>query len=80
MPNGKTLAQTLYDRYFDAAERVDNWLTQWKRLCGAVDCVRFAHVLERLQRQRYHVRLWVRYMTSYFYSLNGIADERGRVY
>ncbi len=80
MPSGKTLVQTLYDRYFEAAELVDDWLAQWKRLSGTVDCVRFTHVLERLQRQRYHARLWARYMTSYFYSLNGIADEQGRVY
>ena len=78
--NGKTLMQAVYDSYHDNAAKIDAWISDWTALAGTVDPYRHAHVLERLQRQRYHARLWARYMTSYFLGLTGIPDDSGRSY
>lgn len=67
MPDGRKLWTAIRDSYHQSASRVDEWLVAWSQLADelAADPVRFAHVLERLLAQRYHARLWARYMTDY---------------
>jgi alpha-glucuronidase len=65
MPDGATLLQALLDRYAESAARVDEWIAQWAEVRQEVDPIRFAHVLERLLRQRLHARLWARYLSTF---------------
>lgn len=80
MAEGKTLIQAIYDRYHKSAERIDSWIEDWTALANHVDAHRHAHVLERLHRQRYHARLWARYVTSYLRKVSTIPDASGRSY
>lgn len=67
LADGRSLIQAIFDSYRDSAARVDDWLREWIALRDefSSDPIRFAHVLERLLQQRYHARLWARYMTDY---------------
>lgn len=65
MRDGRSLLENIRHRYQTCSSRVDQWIESWSKLFGKLDCLRFAHVLERLLRQRLHGRLWARYMITY---------------
>lgn len=74
-PDGRTLLQTLCDRYRGSAAQVDSWIASWAALHGQVDALRFGHVLERLLRQRLHARLWARYLITYLHQQAGVPES-----
>ena len=80
LQNGKSLIQHLYDSYHDNAAVIDSWIHVWLELADKIEAHRHAHVLERLHRQRYHARLWARYMTSYLLNISEVPDSSGRSY
>lgn len=79
LSNGKTLIQTLYDRYFDGVAKVRDFQRRWATLEGKIDDRRFAEVTQRLEQQLHHACHWRNTMTRFFFELSGVADEKKRV-
>jgi len=76
--SGKTVIQHVYDSHYEGAERVAEFVGEWKALKGKVDDERYNDVLERLEYQAGHAVVWRDAICSYFLRLSGIADAKGR--
>ena len=77
--SGKTVIQHIYDSHYEGAARAADFEAQWEGLRGRIDPLRFGQVLERLQYQAGHARLWRDAVCSWFLRMSGIADAKGRV-
>lgn len=79
LKNGKTLIQTIYDYQFKGVEKSKWLLNEWERIENKIDKQRFTEVKERLEQQLYYAKKWKNSLTSFFYTLSEIDDERGRI-
>ena len=77
--SGKTVIQHIYDAHYDGADKAEGYVDQWKSLEGRIDPERYAQVLERLEFQAGHARVWRDSICNYFHKKSGIPDEEGRV-
>ncbi|MBR4530152.1 MAG: alpha-glucuronidase, partial [Lachnospiraceae bacterium] len=78
LKSGKTLIQHIYDTHFAGLEAVEESIRAIGALKDDLDPVRYARIMERLERQRVNAREWCDQVNSYFYRKCGIPDEKGR--
>lgn len=76
---GATVIQFLYDSHYQGADRVAEYVRQWKALRPLVDERRYREILAQLEYQAGQAIVWRDAVTRYFHKLSGIADEKGRV-
>jgi alpha-glucuronidase len=79
LQNGKTLIQTLYDRYYSGVDLVHDMRRRWMELQPRIDSERHAAVLAKLDEQIRHATLWRDTMTRFFMKMSGIPDQHGRL-
>ncbi len=77
--SGKTIIQYIYDSHYEGAQRAENYVDRWKSLHGLIDEPRYLQVLERLEFQAGHARVWRDAICNYFHKISGIPDAGGRV-
>ncbi len=77
--SGKTVIQHIYDSHCEGAERVADYVRQWKSLKGHVDEERYAAVLDRLEYQTGHAIVWRDAICNWFLRTSGIPDAKVRV-
>jgi alpha-glucuronidase len=77
--SGKTVIQHIYDAHYDGAAKAEDYVNQWKLLKGSIDEPRYRQVLDRLEFQAGHARVWRDAICSYFRKLSGIPDASNRV-
>jgi alpha-glucuronidase len=77
--SGKTVIQHLYDSHYEGAAKAEEYVNQWKSLEGLVDEQRYLQVLDRLEFQAGHARVWRDAICDYFHKLSGIPDALNRV-
>lgn len=76
--SGKTVVQHIYDSHYEGAERVHDFVAQWKMLEGRIDGERYGEVLALLQYQAGEAVVWRDAICSWIYQLSGISDRKGR--
>lgn len=76
--SGKTVIQHIYDEHYAGAEAADGLVARWRTLEGRIDDERFRHVLDRLEFQAGHARVWRDAVNSWFLKTSGIPDAQGR--
>ena len=54
-------------------------MSQWKSLEGSIDEQQYRQVMERLEFQAGHARVWRDAICNYFQKLSGIVDAANRV-
>jgi alpha-glucuronidase len=79
LKSGKSVVQHVYDVHYEGAEQAEGFVDQWQSLGGFVDEQRYREVLERLEFQAGHARVWRDAICNWFFKISGIADERNRV-
>lgn len=77
--SGKTVIQHVYDSHYEGVERVEDFVTQWKKLDGHLDEERYHEILVRLQYQAAQAYRWRDEICIWIYGLSRIPDEKGRV-
>ena len=77
--SGKTVIQHIYDAHYEGAKAAANLVEQWETLKGRVDRERYTDVLHRLEYQAGHAIVWRDAVCTWFFSISGIPDQRGRV-
>jgi alpha-glucuronidase len=77
--SGKTVIQYLYDSHYDGAERVVQYVDDWKSLKGHVDDQRYQDVVKQLEYQAGQAQVWRDAVTNWFRRTSGIADTKNRV-
>ena len=77
--SGKTVVQHVYDSHSEGADRVAEFISQWKQLQGHVDEERYEDILARLQYQAGQAVVWRDAISNWIYGLSRIADAKGRV-
>jgi alpha-glucuronidase len=77
--SGKTVVQHVYDSHYEGADRVRNFIAQWKTLDGHIDAERYRDILPRLEYQAGEAIVWRDAICNWIYKLSGIPDEKGRV-
>ncbi len=77
--SGKTVIQHIYDVHYEGNEKAQNYVNQWKSLEGLIDGQRYRQVLNRLEFQAGHARVWRDAICNYFQKMSGIPDARNRV-
>ena len=77
--SGKTVIQHIYDSHYEGADRVQQFVEQWKSLNGHIDDDRYAATLARLEYQSGHAIVWRDAICNWFLRTSGIADAKGRV-
>jgi len=75
----KTVIQHVYDSHYDGADRVRDFIAQWKMLEGHVDEDRYRDILARLQYQAGEAIVWRDAICNWIYRLSGIPDQKARV-
>jgi alpha-glucuronidase len=78
LDSGKTVIQHIYDSHYRGVEQARGLREDWKTLKGRIDAERYAHVLDRLNKQIEHAKKWRDAINQYFHKLSGIPDEKGR--
>src|SRR2546423_807704 len=76
--SGKTVIQHIYDSHYEGAEEAGRFVAQWESLKGLVDEERYDEVLNRLEYQAGHARVWRDAVCNWFLRASGIADAKGR--
>jgi alpha-glucuronidase len=76
--SGKTVIQHIYDSHYEGAAEAAAFEAQWEALRGRIDPLRFGQVLERLEYQAGHARVWRDAVCGWFLRMSGIADAKGR--
>lgn len=71
MSSGRTFWDELCFRYQSGAAYVDQMISQWQTLEGAIDTRRYHEVLEKLTEQQTHARLWRDSCIDYFGQCSG---------
>lgn len=77
--SGKTVIQHIYDAHYDGAGKAEDYVNQWRSLEGFIDEIRYRQVLDRLEFQAGHARVWRDAICNYFLKMSGIPDARNRV-
>lgn len=77
--SGKTVVQHVYDSHYDGADRVLDYVAQWKTMEGHTDDERYRDILSRLQYQAGEAVVWRDGICNWIFRLSGIPDEKGRV-
>jgi alpha-glucuronidase len=77
--SGKTVIQHIYDAHYEGAEKAEGFVTRWRSLNGLVDEQRYNEILERLEFQGGHARVWRDAVCNWFHKMSGIADIGNRV-
>jgi len=77
--SGKTLIQHIYDSHYDGARNADRLVRNWQTLQGHVDETRYQNVLDDLNYQAGHARVWRDAVCNWFLRRSGIADDKKRV-
>jgi alpha-glucuronidase len=77
--SGKTVIQHIYDSHYGGAQRVQDYVAQWKSLRGLIDDDRYHQVLDRLEFQADHAIVWRDAICMWFFRTSGIPDAHGRV-
>ncbi len=77
--SGKTVIQHVYDSHYQGAERVAEYVQQWKLLRGHIDDERYDRVLQLLTYQAGHAIVWRDAVCNWFQHMSGIPDAKGRV-
>jgi len=77
--SGKTVIQHIYDSHYEGAQKAEDYVDQWKSLEGLIDELRYLQVLERLEFQAGHARVWRDAICNYFHKISGIPDAGNRV-
>ena len=77
--SGKTVIQHFYDEHYEGAEVAADLVDRWRALEGDIDQQRFREVLERLEFQAGHARVWRDSVCRWFMKRSGIPDKKGRV-
>ncbi|MDQ1214217.1 alpha-glucuronidase [Pantoea anthophila] len=78
LKNGKTVIQHIYDTHFSGVEAVDKYIEEWKGLAEFIVPEIYAHVAERLERQKANAVEWCDRVNTYFYRKSGVEDNKGR--
>jgi alpha-glucuronidase len=76
---GATVIQTIFDKHYEGAAKVQDFVDEWESLKGLVDDERFEDVLAHLNYQSGHAIVWRDAINNWFHRMSGIDDERGRV-
>jgi alpha-glucuronidase len=76
--SGKTVIQHVYDSHYEGAAAAEAFVRQWETLKGHIDDERYAQVLARLQYQSGHAIVWRDAICTWFLSMSGIRDAKGR--
>ena len=76
--SGKTVIQHIYDAHFEGAERVGEFVSQWKALRGHIDEERYNAVLTLLQYQAGEAAVWRDTICQWVNHLSGIPDQKQR--
>jgi alpha-glucuronidase len=79
LQSGKTIIQHIYDSHYEGAEKAEEYVNQWKSLEGSIDEQRYRQVMERLEFQAGHARVWRDAVCNYFQKISGIMDAANRV-
>ncbi len=77
--SGKTVIQHIYDSHYQGVEQAEDYVQQWKSLKGLIDEQRYNEVLERLNFQAGHARVWRDAVCNWFFKMSGIPDTKSRV-
>ncbi len=77
--SGKTVIQHIYDSHYEGAQKAEDYVDQWISLRGLIDEPRYQQVLERLEFQAGHARVWRDAICNYFHKISGIPDAANRV-
>lgn len=76
--SGKTIIQHIYDTHYEGAEEANQFVRQWESLKGRVDVQRYQEVLNRLEYQAGHARVWRDAVCNWFLRTSGIPDVKNR--
>ena len=76
--SGKTIIQHIYDAHYEGAEEANQCVQQWETLKGRVDEQRYQEVLNRLDYQSGHARVWRDAICNWFLRTSGISDAKRR--
>jgi len=76
--SGKTIIQHIYDAHYEGAEEANQRVQQWETLKGRVDEQRYQEVLNRLDYQSGHARVWRDAICNWFLRTSGISDAKRR--
>jgi alpha-glucuronidase len=77
--SGETVIQYIYDSHYAGAAGAAALVTQWGKLRGHIDDECFDKVLALQQYQAGHAIVWRDAVTTWFYKMSGIADDKARV-
>jgi alpha-glucuronidase len=77
--SGKTIIQFIYDSHYDGADRVAEYVREWKSLNGRVDDRRYREILAQLEYQSGQAQVWRDAVTNWFQRESGIQDAKARV-
>jgi alpha-glucuronidase len=77
--SGETVIQHLYDAHYEGADKVENYVRQWKTLHGHIDDQRYADVLAQLRYQAGQAEVWRDAVNNWFLRASAIPDAQGRV-
>jgi len=72
------LTQTLYDRYYEGAEEVQQYAAVWRQLHGVIDLARWAHVYDKMAKEAQFAERWRDLMCRYLLEKSGISDAHNR--
>jgi alpha-glucuronidase len=77
--SGKTVIQHIYDSHYEGAEKAENYVNQWRSLEGLIDEDRYRLILNRIEFQAGHARVWRDAVCNWFRKMSGIPDASKRV-
>jgi alpha-glucuronidase len=77
--SGKTVIQHIYDAHYEGVGKAEDFVNQWRSLEGSIDEQQYRLVLDRLEFQAGHARVWRDAICSYFHKISGIPDALNRV-
>jgi alpha-glucuronidase len=77
--SGKTVIQHIYDSHYEGAQQTEDNIARWKSLKEHIDGERYAAILELLEYQAGHARVWRDAICEWFMGKSGIPDDKGRV-
>ena len=77
--SGKTVIQSIYDFHYAGADRVVEYVDEWRALKGLVDDQRYNDVLRQLEYQAGQAEVWRDAVSNWFFRTSGIPDGKSRV-
>ncbi len=78
MSNGKTMIQSLYDGFYEGAQRVTEMRTAFAGLKGKIDNARWNRIDQSFAEQETESIKWRDAMAAFLYQASGIADQGDR--